>query len=288
MSLAGVTSETGMPVAPLTIDLRGETTSARKLAREVWRARELLVILARKDFQVRYRRASLGVLWALALPLLQAIVLAVVFSRVGHFRSVPGTSYTAFILTGMVPWAYFTLALPSGSTAIVDNTDLSSKVYFPRPLLPLAQVLTSLYTYVITLAIVLILCPVFGVGLGVNVLLVIPSSLLMIALTAGFVLVDSALHVYFRDFKYMVSAALLVWMYLTPIIYSPSEAPHALRTVIDVNPMTGVVDLFRAATVGHVGSLVLPLAMALAWTVFLLVVGVALQCRFNRVFADLL
>jgi lipopolysaccharide transport system permease protein len=286
VSVASVTFEAGKP--PPSIDLHGEATSPGRLAREVWKARELLVILARKDFQVRYRRASLGILWALALPLLQAVVLAVVFSHVGHFRSVPHTSYTMFILTGMVPWAYFTLALPAGSTAIVDNTDLSSKVYFPRSLLPLGQVLTALYSYFITLAIVLILCPVFGVGLGPRLALVILSTLLMLAITTGFVLVDSALHVYFRDFRYMVTAALLVWLYVTPIIYSAAQAPRTLRTVIDLNPLTGVVDLFRAATVGNVGSIALPVAMTLVWSAVLLVAGAILHCRFNRVFADLL
>jgi ABC-type polysaccharide/polyol phosphate export permease len=275
--------------APPSIDLAGEATSPRRLAREMWRARELLVILARKEFHVRYRRASFGILWAVALPLLQSVVMAVVFSRVAHFNTKGLASYGAFVLTGMAPWTYFTIALVAGSTAIVDNTELSSKVYFPRPLLPLTQVVTALYGYGVTLAIVLILCPILHVSLGWAAFLVIPGTLLMLALACGFVLVVSALHVYFRDVKYLVSAAFLVWMYVTPIIYPPADAPRVLRAVIDINPLTGVVDLFHAATVGHYGyGLAVPLIVTAAWTVALLVGGLLLQCRFNRVFSDLL
>lgn len=247
------------------------------------------MILARKEFHVRYRRASFGILWAVALPLLQSLVMAVVFSKVAHVRTTGLPSYGAFVLTGMAPWTYFTIVLVAGSTAIVDNTDLSSKVYFPRPLLPLTQVLTALYGYGVTLAIVIALCPLLHVSLGVSALLVVPGTLLMIALACGFVLVSSALHVYFRDVKYLVSAAFLVWMYVTPIIYTPADAPGVLRSVIDVNPMTGVVDLFHAATVGHHGySLGIPLLVTALWTLALIVGGVLLQCRYNRVFADLL
>lgn len=280
------TSADLLPTPP-SVDLQGEPTSLRKLAAEVWQARELLVILARKEFHVRYRRASFGVLWALALPLLQSIVMAVIFSKVAHIH-VGHVSYAAFVLVGMVPWTYFSMALSTGSTGIVDSTDLSSRVYFPRAILPLAQVGTAIYGYVVTLVIVLALCPLLHVSLGPKALMVIPATLLLLALTTGFCLVLSALHVYFRDIRYVVSAALIVWMYVTPVIYGPGDAPRTLRTIIDVNPVSGLVDLFRAATVGDAGSLGLPLIMTGIWTVGLLVVGIALQCRFDRVFADLL
>lgn len=289
MTVTSITQPAGTSHAPPSIDLSGEATSPRQLARELWRGRELLAILARKEFHVRYRRASFGVLWAVAIPLLQSLVMAVIFSKVAHFKTAGLPSYGAFVLTGMAPWTYFTIALSAGSTAIVDNTDLSAKVYFPRPLLPLTQVITALYGYVVTIAIVLVLCPFLHASLGVAALLVIPGTLFMVLLASGFALVASALHVYFRDIKYVVSAAFLVWMYVTPVIYPPDDAPRVLRTVIDLNPMTGIVDLFHAATVGHFGyGLGVPLLVTAIWTVGLLTAGVFLQCRYNRVFADLL
>jgi lipopolysaccharide transport system permease protein len=278
----------GPPSAAPSIDLSGEATSPRRLAHEIWRSRELLVILARKEFHVRYRRAAFGVLWALALPLLQAIVMAVIFSRVGHFRHAGVSSYVGYVLVGMAPWTYFSMAFAAGSTAVVDNTELASKVYFPRALLPLTQVATAMYGYLVTIAIVLALCPLMHVHLGARLLLLLPATLLMVALTTGFALVASSLHVYFRDVKYLVSAAMLLWLYVTPIVYTPLDAPRTLRDVIDLNPMTGLVDLFHAATVGAGGKLVTPLAVTLVWAIALLCGGLALNCRFNRVFADLL
>ena len=213
-------------------------------------------------------------------------MLVVVFSHVTHFAHAP--HYAVFVLSGMSAWVFFAAALGSGSTSIVDGTDLSSRVYFPRALMPLVQVGTNIYSFVVTLAIVLVLCPVLGVGLGWDTFLLVPASLLLVALTVGFCLVGSALHVYFRDIRYAVTAALMVWMYVTPVIYPSADAPSKLRILLDANPMTGVVDLFHLATVGPTGPMGWALVVSAVWTAALLVVGIGLQCRFDRVFADLL
>lgn len=269
---------------PPSIDLRGEATSPAVLAREVWKARQLLVILARKEFHVRYRRASFGLLWAIGLPLLQSAVMAVIFSKVARIGHAP--HYPIFILSGMVAWISFTAMLAPGSTAVVDGTEMSSRVDFPRILLPLAQVGTGLYGFVITLAITVALCPLLGAGLGASLLLLVPATLLLIALTVGFCLVNSAAHVYFRDVRYVVSAAVIVWFYITPIIYPTVDAPHPLRVFINLNPMTGVVDLFHSALLGTPGDFGLPVLVTCLWTLGLLICGIGLHCRYNRVFAD--
>jgi lipopolysaccharide transport system permease protein len=268
------------------IDLEGEATSPVRLAKELWRARELIVILARKEFHVRYRRASFGLLWAIGLPLLQSAVMAVVFSKVAKIGHAP--HYGIFILSGMTAWVYFTAVLSPGSTAVVDGTDISSRVYFPRILLPLVQVITGLYGFVITLIITLCLCPILGAGLGATILFLVPGTILLIGLTTAFCLVNSAVHVYFRDVRYMVSAAIVVWFYVTPIIYPSTDAPHILRSFINLNPMTGVVNLFHAGLLGTTGDLGFPVLVSCLWTASLLVVGIGLHCRYNRVFADLL
>lgn len=279
-------TEAAASPAPAGVDLHGEATSPRALWRSAWAARALLVILARKEFHVRYRRASFGLLWALGLPLLQALVMAVVFSHVTRIHHAP--HYAVFVLSGMAAFVFFSTALSSGATAIVDGTELSSRVYFPRALLPLMQVASNLYSLLITVAIVVALCPVFGVGVGLRTLVLVPASAALVALTAGLCLVCSALHVYFRDMRYMVAASLIVWMYVTPVIYPPADAPSKLRLAIDVNPMSGVVDLFHLATVGQGGPLVAALVATVLWTLALLALGVALHCRYDRVFADLL
>jgi len=268
------------------LDLHGERTRVGALAREIWGRRELLGLLVREEFHIRYRRASFGMLWAVALPLLQSVVLAVVFSKVVRANLVP--HYPAFVLIGMTAWTFFGAALATGATGIVDKAQMSSRVYFPRAIFALVAVGSNLYAFFIQLAIVIGLTPLLGAGLGLRLLFLVPGTLLLFTFTTSLCLTLSALHVYFRDVRYLVTAALMVWMYVTPIIYPPSAVPHAFRVMLAINPMTGIVNLFHAATVGAAGPLLVPALVALAWTVGLLVTGTLLQARYDRVFADLL
>lgn len=267
-------------------ELEGQLTPVRRLARELWDSRELIGILARKDFYVRYRRATLGLFWAVGLPLFQAVVLAVVFSRVVRIHT--RISFTIFVLTGMVAWTYFSNTLTAASTSIVDGSGLSTRIYFPRAVLPVVSVAANLYGYAITLAILVVLCPFFGVGLGLRLLWLLPETVVLVALTTGTCLVTSALHVYFRDVRYVVTAAVIGWFYLTPVFYPLGLAHGALRALITANPLTGVVELLRQAIARADPGWVPAVAVTLAWTAALLVAGALLHRRYDRVFTDLM
>src|SRR5487761_1104440 len=183
------------------------------------------------------------------------------------------------LLSGMIGWTFFSAAFSTGSTAIVDGSDLSSRVYFPRAMLPMVASGTNLYGMFISTVILLPLCLIFGVHLGPRTLLLLPAMLWVVTLTVALSLVLSAVHVYFRDVRYIVSAATLLLLYLSPVIYAPANAPHSLRIVLAINPLTGVLDLFHAATVGSFEALAPPLLIAAAWTIGLLLVGLFLQSR---------
>ncbi len=258
----------------------------RELVASTWQARGLVAILARKDFFVRYRRATFGLIWAAALPLLQAIVLAFVVSRFVRFNT--GESYVAFVLSGTVPWAAFNGMLNVGSTSIVDGSNLSSKIYFPRLVLPLASTMTAAYGLVISVASIIIVSLITGVSLGPEVLVLLPAMALGIVLGGAFAAVLAGLHVYFRDVRYLVQAALLVWMYLTPIFYPLGWMGGATRRLIMLNPMTGVVELYRTATVGADPGWEWAVLWTLVWCVLLVAAALALHRRYDRVFVDLL
>ena len=261
------------------------------LLREIWKARALLMILARKDFYVRYRRTALGIVWAVGVPVIQAVVLAVVFSHVLHFgRLAAGQhiSYPVFLYAGLVPWTYFSTVVPAASTAIVDNVGLASKVYFPRALTVGLVALTGLYPLAISVGLLLILTLVLGPAIGPQLLLVVPGMLLVVAVVTAIGLCLSAAHVYFRDIRYIVAAALSVGFYVTPVLYAPQSAPTLLRVALIANPAAGPIQLFRAAVV-HSSSYLLPtLLSCLAWCVVLGGVGLWMQSRRDRVFVDLL
>jgi len=267
-------------------DLTGRPLPLRRLASEVWAARQLLVVLARKDFYVKYRRASFGMLWAVGLPLFQAGVMALVFSNVINVET--GTSYPVFIFSGFLGWTFFSTTLSSASTSIVDGAGMSSRIYFPRAVLPLAAVATNLYGFVINIGVLFVLCLLFGVSLSADILLLVPATVLMTALTVVFALLTSAMHVYFRDVRYIIVAAVTAWFYVTPVIYPLDLASGGLQAIIRLNPVTGVVELFRAATVGADDGWVLTVGITCVWVAVIGAIAVALQHRFDRVFSDLL
>ena len=273
-------------------ELSGPGTPVRTLLATTWRTRQVLLVLARKDFFARYRRTSLGLLWALGLPLIQAAVLTVVFTKVVHVGArvniAHGShiSYAVFIYSGMVVWSYFAGNMPGSATSVVDNTGLAGKIYFPRMMLPLLVVTTGLYPLAISLVVLLTLTLVLQHSVGPEFLLVVPGSLLAIGITASFGLMLSALHVFFRDVKFLVQAAMSVLFYVTPVIYSLSTAPESVRPFLALGPMAGPVELCRMATVGADPSWPLAVLGGVGWMVVLGSIGLVLHGRFDRVFVD--
>lgn len=264
-------------------DLTATPPPVRLLVRDLWRSRSLVFVLARKDFFVRYRRTSFGLLWAVFLPLLQAVVLTVVFGKLLKSRA---PDYAVYVFSGMVPWSFFTSSFGQGATAIVDNTTLSNRIYFPRAVLPLVPVVSSLFSVAITIALLIAMALGFGVSLGPE-LLVLPFGVLLVAtLSAALGLVASALHVYFRDVRFIVSASMTVWLYVTPVIFRVEQLPRFLQPVVKANPMTGIVELFRYATVGASPGWTTSLLVTAAWILVLGVIALQLHRRFDRLFAD--
>ena len=266
------------------LELDARPPSTWRWLRDLVAHHDVVRALAAKDFKVRYKRASLGVLWAVALPLLQAAVIIVVFSRFARF-AVEDLDYLSHVLTGMLVWSYVALTVNSATTAIVDGAGLTDKIWFPRAALVLAPVLANLVGFLVTAAVVVPVTVLRG-HCGVRTLLVVPAALLLLALVLSLCLVTSALQVWFRDVKFIVQAGLLVLLYATPVIY-PLDVLGDLADVVRLNPFTGVLALVRTALVEEPFDEV-AVAAALAWTVALGVLGTQLHRRGDRRFVDLL
>jgi ABC-type polysaccharide/polyol phosphate export permease len=271
--------------------LTGPATPLPVLLRTLWRSRALLLVLAKKDLFVRYRRTSLGLLWALGLPLLQAVVLTVVFSHVVHANKLmahPGGSYPVFLYSGLVVWSFVAAVLPGASTAIVDNLGLVTKIYFPRLLTVLLVVVSGLVPLAIGIAALLGLTAVLGEGLQLRVLWLLPGTALVVLLVIGLGATLSALHVYSRDVRYVVQAAMTLGFYTTPVIYPLDAAPDGLQVVLSCMPFAGPVELFRAATMGPDPGWHTAVLASVCWVVVVGCLGLVLQSRRDRVFVDLL
>lgn len=273
-------------------ELSASGTPLPRLLANVWQMRSVLTMLARKDFLARYRRTSLGLLWALGLPVLQAATLTIVFTRVAHFgREVQnatgtGVSYAVFIYAGIVAWSYFAQVVPAAATAIVDNTALAGKIYFPRLILPLVVALTGLYPLLVSVVLLLALTIVLEHTVSLSFLWIVPGAALAVLVSASLGLLLSALHVFFRDVRYIVQAVMLALFYATPVIYSLATAPDGLRAVLTVGPVAGPIELMRLAVGCADPAWWHAVLTAVAWSLVTGAAGLALHCRWDRVFVD--
>jgi lipopolysaccharide transport system permease protein len=270
-----------------TLELTARPTSVSRVIRDVWRSRDLVFMLAKKEFVGLYRRATLGMTWAVGLPLLQAVVLAVVFTQVAKIKQT-GVNYPTFVYAGTLAWGFFSGTLSSGVTSIVDGQGLATKIYFPRLVLPLSKVGSALFAFLPGLPLLIVFAAALHVHLDLRVFLLIPATLLMLALTTAVSCVAAALQVYFRDMRYIVQAMLLPWFWASAIFFSLDRLHGSLRQIVEINPATGMILLFRAAIVGADPYLSVAIWWTCIWTLFFMVVGLLLFKRFDRVFVDLL
>lgn len=268
-----------------TLVLSGESTPIRTLVVNIWRSRDLLAVLARKEFYVRYRRATFGLLWAVGIPLLQAIILAVVLKHFVRFK-VAG-NYPVFVFSGILAWNFFSTSLNTAAGSIVDNREMSTKIYFPRSLFPAMTVLSGVYGLVLSTVLLIVFEAAVGIVPGLDTILLVPGIALAVTFTLALSLVLAAVQVYFRDVRFLVQAAVMGWFYLTPVFY-PLGAVGRIGRWIRLNPVTGIVELFRAATVGADPGWIGSVGWSVGWSVLFLGIAAVLYRRFDRVFADLL
>ena len=267
------------------LELDDRPDARRPWLASLWRHRDVLGILARADFHARYKRATFGVLWAVAVPVLQSLVLAVVFSRVIHVGD--ARRFGAYVLAGVLAWSYFSLTVTAASTSIVDASTLTDKVWFPRALLPTVPCLANLPGQLVSIVCLVVALPFLRADIGPRLLLLVPAVALLLAFTLVLGLALAALDVYFRDVKFLVQAGLLMWFYVTPVAYS-KDLLGGLARFADFNPLTGVVTLFQMAAVGRQSHWQRPVLVSVIATLVVAVVALEIQRRHDRLFTDLL
>ncbi|HYT09792.1 MAG TPA: ABC transporter permease [Mycobacteriales bacterium] len=254
---------------------------------DVWGYRELLWFLALRDIKVRYKQTVLGLSWAVLQPVGTALVFTVVFGRLAHIPS-DGVPYAVFALAGLVPWTFFASAVSTTALSLVGNTNLISKVYFPRLCVPIATVLASFVDLLVASVVLFAAMAVYGVGAGARILLVLPFMLLAFAAALGAGLWLSAIAARYRDVRHAVPFLLQFWLFATPVAYPSSLLAERWHMLYAINPMVGVVEGFRWSLLGsHVGIGSLALTSATSAAV-LLVTGALYFRRMERSFADVI
>jgi lipopolysaccharide transport system permease protein len=272
---------------PSTITIRPARGWSALNLRDLWIYRELVYFLTWRDVKVRYKQAFLGVAWAILQPLLTMVIFSVIM---GYLLKVPtdnSVPYPVFSFVALLPWQLFAGALQRAGTSLVGNSNLITKVYFPRLVIPFSAVAAGLIDFCLAFLVLLALMFYYHLQITLNVLW-LPLLMILALLTALAVgLWLSALNVQYRDVQHMIPFIVQAWFYASPVVYSSSIIPSAKwQLVFALNPMAGVIQGFRWALLGTQApdaSLAVSTIVVLA----LLVTGLYFFKRMERTFADI-
>jgi lipopolysaccharide transport system permease protein len=254
---------------------------------EVWAFRELLTRLTVRDLKLRYKQTALGVTWVVLQPLLAAGILTFVFGTVADLPS-DGVPYFVFSYVGFVCWSLFAQTLTKASGSLVGNSALVSRIFFPRLVLPLSSVGSTLVDFAVALAMGVVVVVAGGVTPGWPLLTLPFWIALALLLAAGVGLAAAALMVQYRDVGQILPVALQLLLYATPVAYAIAAVPDGARRLVELNPLTGVVVGFRWAAIDTPGPGVPAAVWSTAVAVAAFVLGAYVFTRSERKFADVI
>jgi len=265
------------------IDLAGHLRSLTRYA-------GLIYTLSEHRIRVRYKQSMLGVTWAIVQPVALMAIYTMIFSFVAHVQT-NGIPYPIFVFTGLVPWTFFSTALTAGASALVSHSNLITKVYFPREILPLTYVIAGLFDFLIASSLLAALMMISRVPVNANILYAVPVIVIMTMFVTATVLILSATQVRFRDVGLAMPFLLQIWMFATPIVYPMSAVtrlPRPLGWLYRMNPMVGVIESFRRTVLQGLAPDFAILGVSLAVTIVLLPVAYLYFKRVESTAADVI
>jgi len=256
---------------------------------ELWRYRELFMVLAWRDLSVRYKQTMIGVLWALIRPLLAVLVFTILFGHIAKLPSVGTAPYAVMVFVGMLPWNFFANSLADASNSLISNSNLISKVYFPRLIIPSATLVVAMVDFSINFCILIVMMVWYRVLPGWQVVFLPIFMILACLASAGPALWITSLNVKYRDFRFVTPFIVQFGLYVSPVGFNSSVVPEQWRLLYSLNPMVGVIDGFRWCLLGGQDQLYLPgLALGVCVTIIILWSGFRLFRKMERDFADLI
>lgn len=256
---------------------------------DVWRYRELLLMLAWRDVAVRYKQTAIGVAWAFIRPFLTLVVFTIVFGQLAKLPTGGDLPYAVVVIGGLLPWTLFSTVLSDASFSVVGNASLITKVYFPRLVIPLSTVAVALADFVVSLVILAGVLVWYGIVPGWQILLLPAFVVLALLASFGPALWAAGLVVKYRDFRFVIPFLLQFGLYASPVGFSSTVVPEHWRVLYSFNPMVGVIDGFRWSIVGGESPIFLPgFVVSLAVVALMLWWGIRQFRRAERRFADMI
>jgi lipopolysaccharide transport system permease protein len=260
----------------------------RQYWRDLWKYRELFYFLAWRDLLVRYKQTVVGVAWSVIRPFLTMVVLTIVFGKLGKMPA-GAVPYPILVFCGMLPWQFFSTALAESGSSLVSNSNLISKVYFPRLVVPASSIITSFVDFLISTILLTALMGWYRWLPSANSVFLPAFVALTLAASLGAGLWVAALMVEYRDFKFIVPFITQFGLYLSPVGFDSSVVPERWRLLYSLNPMVGIIDGFRWAILGGQHRLFLPgLLASVLGVALLLFSGVWYFRKTEQSFADVI
>ena len=253
---------------------------------EIFAFRDLLWTLAGRDIKLRYRQTALGVAWVVLQPLLSSFILTIVFGYIAGFAK--DKSYFALVFAGQLAWQAFSTTVTRASTSMLTNSNLVSKVYFPRLVLPISTIFSTLIDFAVGLVMMAVLMAIFHIVPGWQIVMLPVWLLLLLMLSMGIGLIAGALSVTYRDVQYILPVLVQALMFASPVAYPARQAPHWLQNWFFLNPLASMIEAFRWSLLNNGEMRPNYLIYSAGLTMIVFVIGIACFSRMERTFADVI
>lgn len=259
--------------------------SEKNYWRDLWRYRELFFILSWRDLKVRYKQTVIGAAWGLIRPLITTVIFTIVFNKVANLQTNSNTPYSLMVFAGMLPWYFFSNTISEASNSLIGNSNLITKVYFPRIIVPVSTIMTGLVDFLVSFFLLLLLFYWYGFLPPIQIIFLPFLLVILVLLSIGISLFLTAINVKYRDFRYVIPFLVQLGLYITPIGFSSTIVNEKYRFLYALNPMVGVIDAFRWALLGD-GFNLKSFVYSFIVAVVLFVIGVTYFRKFERSFSD--
>ena len=254
--------------------------------KEILDYKDMIQSMIKRELRGRYQKSVLGFLWSFISPLCQIAVFTVVFTYVFP-SNIP--QYYIYLMTGMIPWQFFSDSISQGACSIIYNADMTKKIYFPREVLTISSVSAKFINLLLSMVVVFGFILFSGVGFSPLIILLPLVLVIEYAIALGFALLFSAITVYLRDMEYVVGVILMAWIWATPVMYSPDnlvEQYHWIANLLRLNPLTSVMYMFRSILYYHQMPEMIDMILPAMWGIILLLVGELVFKRLEGNFAE--
>ena len=250
-------------------------TDVREMFAEQYHFRELLYQMTMRDLRIRYKQTVMGFGWAVFMPIINTVVFSTIFTRVARIQT--DVPYPIYAFSGLLAWNFFASSLRFSVNSLTGNTNLVTKIYFPREIFPFSAILVSLMDFLVASGVLAALMVYYGIGVTWTILFLPAVIIVQIAFTSGVALLLSMGNLFYRDVKYLFEVVITAWMFATSVLYPTHVVGGVFGTLLKLNPMTAIIDAYRAVILrgelppaGPFGAAALAslLVLAVSWIVF--------------------